>query len=184
MSNQKFQRGNLVYISKDLGEMMGHFKCDRNAIIRYSYCDKYSSSTTDHSYSVMFEDGSTSAWYEEDKLTFVEEGGEHLLEKARAVFDEEVKQLKDFNYIVPNLDKEEISSETILFLFDKLGFKTSFHDNGEYFLLFKEWAILKPIFNHIKNSKSIVEAKSIFKNGFGDNFNVELIFNEFKKAMQ
>ena len=75
---QKFKRGNLVHIAKNLGSMMSHFENDKDVIIVGSYADQYGGSNTE-SYTVMFEDGNTSSWYEESQLTLINEGGVNLL---------------------------------------------------------------------------------------------------------
>ena len=59
MTKQKYKRGNLVHIAKDLGDHMSHFTSDKDVIIVGSYADQYGGSDTD-SYTVMFvDDGNT-----------------------------------------------------------------------------------------------------------------------------
>jgi hypothetical protein len=60
-----------------------------------------------------------------------------------------------------------------------LGHNTSFHKNGEFFVLFSDWAILHPVFVHIKNAKTLKEAKSIFTKEGLDEYNVEKVYNAF-----
>ncbi len=79
---QKFKRGNLVHIAKDLGSRMSHFYNDVDAIIVGSYADLYGGSNTE-SYMVMFvETGGRGCWYEEHQLTLINEGGKHLFQEA------------------------------------------------------------------------------------------------------
>jgi len=177
---QKFKRGNLVHIAKDLGSMMSHFESDKDAIIVGSYADQYGGSKTD-SYTVMFPDtGGESSWYMEPQLTLIDEGGEHLFEEAKKNRERISKQNTDINYIVSKLDEGSLSSESILFLFDMLGHDTSFNRNGEFYVLFSDWQRLHPVFVHIKNAKTLEETESIFTEEGRRKFNIEKVYNAFK----
>ena len=180
---QKFKRGNLVHIAKNLGSMMSHFENDKDVIVVGSYADQYGGSNT-KSYTVMFEDGNTSSWYEESQLTLISEGGEHLFEEAKKRKEKISKQNTDFDFIVTEIDKGSVSSETILFLFGKFGFETSFHRNGEFYVLYSDWSELQPIFKYIKNAENLEDAKSCLTKEGNEKYNVELIYDEFKKALE
>tara|TARA_R110002020_G_scaffold472646_1_gene701003 strand:- start:176 stop:739 length:564 start_codon:yes stop_codon:yes gene_type:complete len=179
---QKFKRGNLVRIAKELGSTMKHFKNDKDAIIVGSYSDLWGGSGN-NKYAIMFEDGNTSSWYEESQLTLLGKGGEHLLEEAQNRGNKISKNNTDFNFIVNEIDEGNVSSETILFLFEKFGFNTSFNRNGEFYVLFRDWNYLQPIFKYIKNAESLEDAKSCLTEEGSNKFNVELIYNEFKNAL-
>jgi len=180
---QKFKRGNLVHIAKDLGSMMSHFENDKDVIIVGSYADQYGGSDT-KSYTVMFPDtGGESSWYEEHQLTLVDEGGEHLFEEAKKNMERISKQNTDINYIVSKLDAGSLSSESILLLFDMLGHNTSFHRNGEFFVLFSDWQQLHPVFVHIKNAETLEEAQSIFTQKGLSKYKVQKVYDTFKGAL-
>ena len=181
---QKFKRGNLVHIAKNLGSMMSHFDNDKDAIVMGSYADQFGGTDTD-SYTVMFvEDGNECSWYYESQLTLIDEGGEHLIEEANKAKERILKQDTDIKYIVSKLDDGNLSSESILLLFDMLGHDTSFHKNGEFFILFSEWRMLCPLFVHIKNANSLDEAQSVLTKCGRNNYNVEKVYNAFKAANQ
>lgn len=178
-NNQKFKRGNLVHIAKDLGPAMSHFENDKNAIILYSYADKYQGDNT-KSYAVMCpERGNTTAWYHEHQLTLIDEGGEHLIKEANKNRERISKQNTDINYIVQRLGNYELSSESILFLFKMIGHDTSFHKNGEFYTLYSDWSQFQPIFIHIKNSKTLEEAESIFTEEGKNQYNIKKVFESF-----
>jgi len=180
---QKFKKGNLVHIAKDLGSMMSHFENDKDVIIVGSYADKYGGNNT-KSYTVMFLDtGGQSSWYEEHQLTLVDEGGEHLFEQANKNRDRISKQNTDINYIVSKIDEGSLSSESILLLFDMIGHNTSFHRNGEFFVLFSDWQQLHPVFAHIKNAKTLEEAQSIFTEKGRSKYNIEKVYDAFRCSM-
>lgn len=68
---QQFLTGDLVQIADDLGTVMCHFKSGVPAIVIGSYADKYGRGS-DESYTLLFEDGNQSAWYEGHHLTLIE----------------------------------------------------------------------------------------------------------------
>lgn len=81
--NQKFKRGDVVHIAKDLGPCMTHFENDKDAIVLGSYRDQYGGDNT-QDYTLMFcEDGNEVSWYEEHQLTFLRHGGEPEIEKVK-----------------------------------------------------------------------------------------------------
>lgn len=180
---QKFKRGNLVHIAKDLGSMMSHFENDKDVIIVGSYADQYGGSNT-KSYTVMFPDtGSQSSWYEEHQLTLIDEDGEHLFEEANKNRKRISQQNTDINYIVSKLNEGGLSGESILLLFDMLGHNTSFHRNGEFFVLFSDWNQLHPIFVHIKNAETLEEAQSVFTEEGQGKYNIQKVYDAFKSAV-
>lgn len=85
MIKQKFHRGDLVHIAKDLGPSMAHFESDLDAIVIGSYRDLYGGDDV-KSYSVMFPDGSTCSWYHEHQLTFLRHVGEAGIERGKKVW--------------------------------------------------------------------------------------------------
>ena len=147
---QKFKRGNLVHIAKNLGSMMDHFTNDVDAIIIGSYKDQYGGSNTE-SYTVMFaDDGSTCSWYEEDQLTLLDEGGEYLIEEAEKIAKAWLVQATDLKWIVENWSTSDaFSAATILFLFEKIGYQSSFLRNGEYIALYSDWWGVLPFFDFL-----------------------------------
>jgi ribosomal protein S24E len=180
---QKFKRGNLVHIAKDLGSMMSHFENDKDVIIVGSYAEQYGGNNT-KSYTVMFPDtGEECSWYEEHQLTLIDEGGEHLFEEAKKNRERISEQNTDINYIVSKLDEGSLSSESILLLFDMLGHNTSFHRNGEFFVLFLDWQQLHPIFVHIKNAETLEEAQSVFTEKGQSKYNIKKVYEAFKGAV-
>jgi len=182
---QKFKRGNLVHIAKDLGEFMSHFTNDVDAIIVGSYTDQFGGGDVD-SYSVMFsETGGECSWYYEWQLTLINEGGEHLFVKARKNREQISKQNTDIDYIISKLDEGPWNTESILVLFDLIGVDTSFKTNGEFYVLYEDWSYLHPVFVHIKNSKTLEEAESIVNPEVSDKLelDIENVFNVFQKSL-
>lgn len=85
---QKFLRGQLVYIG-DMPQHMSHFPNNFIGLIQYSYRDAYGGANTSN-YSIMRWSDSvcqliSSAWYEEDQMTLLDNDrdmGEELLQEA------------------------------------------------------------------------------------------------------
>jgi hypothetical protein len=180
---QKFKRGNLVHIAKNLDSTMSHFENDKDVIIVGSYAEQYGGSNT-KSYTVMFPDtGGISCWYKEHQLTLVDEGGEHLFEQAKKNKEAISKQNTDINLIASKLDEGGLSSESILFLFNMLGHNTSFYKNGEFFVLFSDWQQLHPVFVHIKNAETLEDAQSIFTEQGRTKYNIKKVYDAFRGSM-
>lgn len=83
---QKFFRGQIVWIQKEMPKSMSHFESGKYAVIQYSYNDQYGGGDVD-SFSVMFlDDGNSVSWYKTDQLTLVHDDrvlGETLLQTLR-----------------------------------------------------------------------------------------------------
>ena len=187
MKKQVFQKGNLVKVlighqifdSKKGTTDISPSQVGRLAVIEYSYAEKYGGNDVD-SYSIVFLDtGNSVAWKRTGELEFIEEGGVHLLEAAAGARAKTTEQNTDIRFIADKLEEGKLSSESILFLFDLIGFKSSFLKNGEFYCLFSDWAKLHPMFLHIRQSSSIEEARSIFTTEALAVLDVEKTYNAF-----
>ena len=67
---QKFHKGDLVHIAKDLGPSMSHFESDIDAIVISSYNDKYGNGDT-KSYTLHLKGFGKCSWYYEHQLTLI-----------------------------------------------------------------------------------------------------------------
>jgi hypothetical protein len=190
---QKFKRGNLVKVlvghqiwSSEKGETktidISPDDVGRTALIEYSYNDKYGGGNV-NDYSIMWTDtGSTVAWKSTNELQLIEEGGEHLFAECLAKREAISKANTDIKQIVENWVAKEgkLSSETILFLFDKIGYKSSFLRNGEFYVLFADWADLYPLFDVVMTAKIEQDVTGILKEECPADFRNKIVefFNE------
>lgn len=170
---QKFKRGNLVKV------LIGHQiwsntegvidispeDIGRTAIIEGSYADLCGGNDRGN-YSIIWTDtGDSMAWKSDNELELINEGGEHLFAEAKANREALSKANTDLNQIVKTwVEKEgKLSSETILFLFDKIGYKSSFLRNGEFYALSVDWGNLYPLFNVIMTAKIEQDVTKVLK---------------------
>ncbi len=72
-TKQKFERGDVVRIAKDLGRTMSHFPSDKIAVVMGSYKDQYGGNNT-RDYTLNVKGIGECSWYEEHQLTLVESG--------------------------------------------------------------------------------------------------------------
>ncbi|MFW6243142.1 MAG: hypothetical protein ACOC2W_03190 [bacterium] len=171
---QKFKRGNLVLIIN--GEYEG-----KEAIIQYSYKDKYGGNDID-SYSIVFtEDGNSLAWLNTKELQLIDEGGEYLLDQIKEKRKELSKRNKNIKYILGQLENGSLNSESILHLFNLIGYESKFLDNGEFHVLYSEWISLSKLFIHIKDSKTLEDAESVLTEDGKKQFNIKKVWEEFNK---
>lgn len=187
---QKFKRGNLVKVlvghqiwsNKEGVKDISPDDVGKIALIEYSYNDKYGGGNV-NDYSIMWTDtGSTVAWKSTNELELIEEGGEHLFAECLAKREAISKASTDIKQIVENWVAKEgkLSSETILFLFDKIGYKSSFLRNGEFYALFADWSNLYPLFDVIMTVKIEQDVTGILKEECPTDFRNKIVefFNE------
>ena len=80
---QKYFAGDLVYVAADLGLSMRYFENDQQAIVLYTYSEKYGSSAqNDKEYCLYLLKSKTEvSWYHEHQLSFIEPDRFDLLPK-------------------------------------------------------------------------------------------------------
>lgn len=102
MKPQKFKRGDVVHIAKNLGPSMWHFENDCDAIIMASYRDLYGGDDINN-WKVMFCDtGGECAWYYTNQLTFLRHGGEAEIEKVTFLREKREATEQDIDWILAN----------------------------------------------------------------------------------
>lgn len=129
---QKFKKGSLVRVVKDLGMSMSHFTSDCDAIVMYTYNQQYGGGNID-SYCLYIKGEGETSWYKESQLILKEENRFDLLDKWR---DEESKKEElesDLDYIFKNYSpkSETVSGYTINALAKELGINNMWGSNGE-----------------------------------------------------
>ena len=163
---QKFKKGDHVKIADDLGATMSHFTSGVEAIVQYSYADKFGGNNT-NSYSLYIKNLGSSSWYYESQLTLIEANRHDLLEKWKKEAEEDRKQKSDINWIFEN-GKEVIENcygDSIETLGERLGYTNLWGSKGEGFVYYQNAiAILNfstPFLDESDLSGFLEEAKNI-----------------------
>jgi hypothetical protein len=132
---QKFQYGDLVRIAKDLGPYMRHFTSDVEAIVIYSYADKFGGD--DHqNYCVNIKDKGEVSWYEEHQLELIKSNQIDLLEKWQCEHEQSISKYSDIDWIFQNGKKviEKYHGATAKALGRILGIQNMYGPSGEGFV--------------------------------------------------
>jgi len=130
---QKFKRGDVVHIAKDLGPSMSHFPADKDAIVMGSYRDRFGGSNVD-SYTVMFCDtGGEWSWYHTHQLEFLRYGGEEEITQVKKSREAREKVEIDLEWIVSNWNdiREKPSGATMHELMRRIGIMNPWGSRGE-----------------------------------------------------
>lgn len=154
---------------------------DREAVLEYSYGQKYGNGDTYGGWKILFLDNGTSlAWVYEDQMDFISTGGVELIDVAKKTRIEIEKRNTDLKYIKQIIcnkkQQNSISSDSILKLFNEIKFNTSFLRNGEYFCLWNDWYKLEPIFSCLFNEDR-VQMNNIIRRTFNEKYLEEYLNN-------
>ena len=107
---------------------------------------------TNGDWNVLFlDDGSSLAWVDPDTMTFVRHGTITDLENTKQTKIKTKERNSDLKYIKDCLlsQEKELSSISVLKLFEEICFDTSFNRNGEYYVLQQDFCHFHPIFKAI-----------------------------------
>lgn len=101
---QKFKKGDLVRVAKNLGPFMSHFTSDCDAIVLGSYKDQYGGSDLEDTidYTIYTKKDGESSWYEENQLTLIEHNRIDLLKLWKEEKKKENKLHSDLDWIFAN----------------------------------------------------------------------------------
>lgn len=102
MHLQKFQRGDVVRIAKDLGSSMAHFENDQDAIVMGSYADQYGGDNVDDWTVMLSRTGGETSWYHTRQLALLWHGGESEIQRVKFERSKREATQKDINWIVAN----------------------------------------------------------------------------------
>lgn len=133
--NQLLHRGDRVRVAEDLGPYMQHFSGKgEEAVIEYSYHDRYGGANSHHKYCLLFLDGSSSAWYYETQLTPLGENiGELGISEIKNRRRERECEQGSIDWIIsnwPNI-KEAPPHATLQALANLIGFGDLWGSRGE-----------------------------------------------------
>ena len=132
-----YWHGSLNESRKDIGKLF---------VIEYSYGEKYGNGECYGGYSILsMENGSSSSWWDDSQLEFVEEGNIDLIDELKRKYEEITNQQKDIKWIKEHFSKN-LPTDSILTLFHKIGYNSAFEQNGEFYCLTMDWLSFYPAF--------------------------------------
>ena len=121
------------------------------------------------SYSIIrIDGGSSSSWWHDDQLEFVEHGGEKALNEVKQKMEELERRNHNLEWISQNYPN--IPATSWLELFYEIGYDSSFNRNGEYFVLGEDIRAISPIFSAIFDGKEKEECISVVEKVFKPNY--------------
>ncbi len=123
----------MVRIAKDLGFGMGHFESDQDAIVIYSYRDKYGGSNTKDYSILLCQSGETTAWYSEHQLSFIKHVGDDGIKAVTSDKEKREAQQTSLEWIVkewPSIH-DNIPRSTMEHLMRLVGITNPWGPNGE-----------------------------------------------------
>lgn len=132
-----YWHGSLNESREDIGKLF---------VIEYSYGEKYGNGKCYGGYSILsMEDGSSSSWWDDSQLEFVEDGSVDLIYELKRKYEEITNQTKDIKWIKEHFS-ESLPTNSILTLFHKIGYESAFERNGEFYCLTMDWLSFYPVF--------------------------------------
>jgi len=194
MKEQKFKRGDIV--KRNVGHIIWQSKpneegvdwidiepesANKEAVIEYSYFEKFGGDDSDkNKYSIiMLDTGGSSAWHSD--LTFVREGGEGIWNEIAETEKKRKARNTDWVFIIEQLmfNGGRLSSESVLFLFEKIGHRYKFFQNGEYYYLTSEWAHFYPLFFNVVIANEEIMIEMSKEPGY-DKYPIKELWNEIQ----
>ncbi len=132
-----YWHGSLNESRKDIGKLF---------VIEYSYGERFGNGKCYGGYSILsMENGSSSSWWDDSQLEFVEDGNIDLIDELKRKYEEIANQAKDIKWIKEHFSKN-LPTDSILTLFHKIGYESAFEWNGEFYCLTMDWLSFYPVF--------------------------------------
>ncbi len=129
-TKQKFQKHDLVRIAKDLGKSMSHFTNDCDAVVLYSYADKYGHGAHDK-YALYLKGHGFSAWYYEHQLSLIKKHQKGLKKQWKKKAKKLEKLESDLDWIFERGKQDTYSGSTVSALAECFGLTNLWGSRGE-----------------------------------------------------
>lgn len=132
-----YWHGSLNESREDIGKLF---------VIEYSYGERFGNGKCYGGYSILsMENGSSSSWWDDSQLEFVEDGSVDLINELKRKREDITNQSKDIKWIKEHFSKS-LPTDSILTLFHKIGYESAFERNGEFYCLTMDWLSFYPAF--------------------------------------
>lgn len=151
-------------------------------VIEYNYGEKYGNGIAGGGYSILdMETGCSSAWWHDDQLEFIEEGGINLIRELQEKSNNREKLFNDLDWIKENYPPK--SGTSWLKLMSEIGYNSTFNSNGEFYVLYSDIQAFKPLFDAIFNGNkelALDMLSRIFKEEYIDKYktNVSMFYDK------
>jgi len=136
---QKFQRGDLVKIVDKLPEYMSHFISGADAIVMYSYADKYGG-TDAPEYCLLIKNKGQCSWYDEENLILIEKGRTDLIDVWKAEIEARIAEQSDLDWIFEHSEEllnKSFPGASIAALGKCLGMDNLWGEQGEGYIWYQ-----------------------------------------------
>lgn len=129
---QKYNKGDHVQVAKDLGKFMDHFQNDCEAIVMYTYNEKFGGGNID-SYCIHIKGRGQVAWYYEHQLELIEVDRVDLLKQWETEEEKEADMKSNIDWIFSHGKEvlEETHGATIAALAKCFGLMNLWGSSGE-----------------------------------------------------
>ena len=162
-----YWHGSLNESRKDIGKLF---------VIEYSYGERFGNGKCYGGYSILsMENGSSSSWWDDSQLEFVEDGSVDLIYELKRKYEEITNQTKDIKWIKEHFS-ESLPTNSILTLFHKIGYESAFERNGEFCCLTLDWLSFYSVFFLLFNKEFDLMIK-ILKTGTNEKYRDKYLRN-------
>jgi len=113
---QKFNKGDLVKVDKELKPGMSHFHKDCDAVVVGSYADKFGGDNNEK-YSIYIKGIGECSWYFEDQLTLIEHDRIDLVDKWDQEINLKADPIEEYRKLVETIVNSQLcTGQTFNFL--------------------------------------------------------------------
>ena len=149
---QKFHKGDLIKVAKDLGESMSHFTNDCDAIVMGSYYDLCGGDreSKNHQYQIHIKDRGRVSWYYENQLTLIEANRLDLLQQWEDEKEKDIEEKSNLDWIFANGKEVYIEGfgPSIETLGKCLGMNNLWGSRGEGFVYYQNAFKIRALAKH------------------------------------
>jgi hypothetical protein len=162
--DQKFRRGDVVHIAKDLGSYMSHFDNDQDAVVMYSYAEKYGGSDVDSWCLLFCETGGEVSWYHTHQLTFLRHGGQEEIDRIKNAKDVREAKETDLAWIVSNWKtiRNKVPGPTMGELMRRVGITNPWGSRGEGITWYCNAMATMELLDPILSAQTLEEIEALF----------------------
>lgn len=164
----------------------GDLKESREDIGKLFVIDEVNGHSGCRCYSIRnLDTGGGSSWWSDDHFEYVGKADPDIFNRLDKIRNELKERNRDINYIKENFSIK-LPTTSWLYLFDKIGYDTSFNRNGEYWILANDIMTLYPVFDCLFKQDiqgAFKKIEEVFKTGYIEKYKVRVqkFYDEYIK---